>query len=414
MVVFSVLRETIYQDPMHAHGARANPRWRLHGHSFDPGEAGYQVDGAWLVWERLHSWGQRFAVEVDTAWAVGLFLICSGWFVQASRTTHLDIGFVAGLTLPLIFRRRSPMGVFIVLSTVALIQWMISGPLMADAALLVALYSVAVASEWIQVIVATLVLEIGVLLATVHWALVGSNFKSLVLLTGMVAAALLAGIVVRALRSQMTWLAERARRLEHERDQQATLAAATERARIAREMHDVVTHNIQVMVTLADAADVAQRLDPRRAGEAIRDVSGTGRQAMSDMRRLLGVLRDDNVYTNTGLIGHPDPSRDAFAPQPGLKELNTLVNRVSSTGLAVNLCDTGEPFELSEAAGLTVYRIVQEALTNTLKHSATARSVWVTLGFSDPELTVQVVDDGQSVSHNDMTAESWCSAEVSE
>ena len=90
------------------------------------------------------------------------------------KNTHLDIAFVAALTLPLILRRRSPVGVFMVLSTVALFQWMVSGPLMADTALLVALYSVAVASEWIQVIVATLILEIGVLLATVHWALVGS------------------------------------------------------------------------------------------------------------------------------------------------------------------------------------------------------------------------------------------------
>ena len=167
----------------------------------------------------------------------------------------------------------------------------------------------------------------------------------------MVSAALLAGIVMRVLRSQMSASAERARRLERERDQQASLAAATERARIAREMHDVVTHNIQVMVTLADAAEVAQRLDPRRAREAIREVSGTGRQAMNDMRRLLGVLRDDNVYTNFGLKGHPDPRRAAFAPQPGLKELDALVNRVNTTGLTVTLCDTGEPFELQKRPG---------------------------------------------------------------
>jgi signal transduction histidine kinase len=96
---------------------------------------------------------------------------------------------------------------------------------------------------------------------------------------------------------------------------------------------------------------------------------------------------------------------DIFAPQPGLRDLTELVSRVSTTGLTVTLCDTGESFELSEAAGLTVYRIVQEALTNTLKHATTARSARVTLGFRDPELTVQVVDDGQS--HTDMT---WASA----
>src|ERR1019366_48796 len=119
--------------------------------------------------------------------------------------------------------------------------------------------------DWLAVVVAALTLEIGVILATEHWTPVGNYSKSLIFLTGMASAALFAGILVRALRSQMEWLAERAHRLEFERDQQTFLAAAAERARIAREMHDVVSHNIQVMVTLADAAAVAQRIDPQRA-----------------------------------------------------------------------------------------------------------------------------------------------------
>jgi hypothetical protein len=127
-VVFSLLGQTMKQDTMPARDARANPRWGRHGQAPDLGETGHQVDDAWLLWERLHGWGQRFAVEVDTAWAIGLFLVCSGWFLRASRTPHLDIGFVAGLTLPLILRRRAPMGVFIALSIVALVQWMVTGP----------------------------------------------------------------------------------------------------------------------------------------------------------------------------------------------------------------------------------------------------------------------------------------------
>ncbi len=130
-------------------------------------------------------------------------------------------------------------------------------------------------------------------MATVRWEPALNNVKSIVFLTGLVFTALLAGVVVRALRSQLDWLAERAQRLELERDQQATLAAVTERARIAREMHDVVSHNIQVMVTLADAASLAQAGDPVRAAEAIHEVSSTGRQALTDMRRMLGVLRDE-------------------------------------------------------------------------------------------------------------------------
>ncbi len=205
-------------------------------------------------------------------------------------------------------------------------------------------------------------------------------------------------MVVRALRSQLDWLAERAERLERERDQQASLAAATERARIAREMHDVVSHNIQVMVTLADAASSAQASDPARAAEAIHEVSSTGRQALTDMRRMLGVLREEP----TAVVGHGDGGaangngRPPFAPQPGLRELDALVDRVRGTGLDVSVERTGAPFEVSGAAGLTVYRIVQEALTNALKHAEQPASVEVRLAFDDPDVSVWITDDGRA------------------
>jgi signal transduction histidine kinase len=220
-------------------------------------------------------------------------------------------------------------------------------------------------------------------------------------------------VVVRALRSQLDWLAERAARLEIERDQQATLAAVTERARIAREMHDVVSHNIQVMVTLADAASLAQASDPARAAEALHEVSSTGRQALTDMRRMLGVLRDEPVpagpdgsvagngsVVDAGRAGG-DTARDGngkppLAPQPGLRELDALVERVRGTGLNVSVRRVGRPFEVSGAAGLTVYRVVQEALTNALKHAEGATSVEIELAFADPDVSVRVADDGRS------------------
>jgi signal transduction histidine kinase len=189
-------------------------------------------------------------------------------------------------------------------------------------------------------------------------------------------------------------LAERAARLEFERDQQTFLAAAAERARIAREMHDVVSHNIQVMVTLADAAAVAQRTDPGRATEAMHDVSHTGRQALGDMRRLLGLLREGEDTAGSSRI--PARSTDAFAPQPGLAELEGLAERVRSTGLTVTLARSGTPFALSGGAELTVFRIVQEALTNTMKHANSARTVEISLAFDDPVVTVIVVDDGRA------------------
>jgi signal transduction histidine kinase len=353
------------------------------------------VDGLWRVWETLRDWDQRFAILVDTTLAAGLFLICSGWFLYSRVSPH-DLWFVAGLTLPLIFRRRAPIVVFLVLAVVALIQWSTATSLLADASLLAALYTVTTECDWLAVVVATLILEIGVILATARWTPVGNYFKSLIFLTGMVSASVLAGVVVRALRRQMGWLVERAHRLEVERDQQSFLAAAAERARIAREMHDVVSHNIQVMVTLADAATVAQRTDPERAGEAMADVSGTGRQALRDMRRLLGLLREGEAPADAGPVGRTQSEYEALAPQPGLNELDALAQRVRSTGLDVDFERAGQPFPLSGAAGLTVYRIVQEALTNTLKHATSAQTVTVSLCFDEPDVSILVLDDGQA------------------
>ncbi len=340
-----------------------------------------QLDGAWRVWERLRAFDRRYATLVDVVLAGGLFVLCWAWVIEtASRPSPW---FAAALIFPLVFRRRAPMTVFLTIAAVAFVQWLVTGPALADVSLLVALYTVALESEWVLVVAASVILEAGVVMATVRWRPTGNDVKSFVFLTGLAFTALLAGIVVRALRSQLDWLAERAERLELKRDQQASLAAATERARIAREMHDVVSHNIQVMVTLADAAARAQASDSSRAAEAMQEVSSTGRQALNDMRRMLGVLREG-------------AGRPSFAPQPGLRDLDALVERVRGTGLAVSLERSGRPFEVTGAAGLTVYRIVQEALTNALKHAEALGTVEVGLAFDDPDVSVRVLDDGRT------------------
>jgi signal transduction histidine kinase len=374
-----------------------NQGWAGQGAVADSSGDGPPVDGAWRLWETLRGWDQRFAIVVDATLAIGLFVVCSGWFLFSS-VPHNDLWIVAGLTLPLILRRRAPVAVFMVVTAVALVQWFTAIPLLADSALLAALYTVTTESDWIAAAVAGLILEIGVIMATERWTPVGNYIKSLVFLTGMASAAILAAIVVRTLRHQMGWLVERAHRLEFERDQQSFLAAAAERARIAREMHDVVSHNIQVMVTLADAAAVAQRTDPSRATEAMTDVSSTGRQALRDMRRLLGLLREGAEANAMGAGRTEGVELYELAPQPGLTELDALAERVRSTGLEVSLERSGEPFALSGAAELTVYRIVQEALTNALKHAESARSVSISLVFDDPDMTVHIVDDGRSPS----------------
>jgi signal transduction histidine kinase len=358
------------------------------GGSLDPRD-----DGAWRVWRWLRALDRRYAALVDLLLATVLFVICSGWVV--ARVGHPSIWIVAALTLPLALRRRAPMTVFLVIAAVAFFQWLVAGPALADVALLVALYTVALESEWPLVAAAAVILEAGVVMAMVRWNPADNDVQSIVFLTGLAFTALLAGVVVRALRSQLDWLAERAQRLERERDQQASLAAVTERARIAREMHDVVSHNIQVMVTLADAASLAQASDPARAAEAIQEVSSTGRQALTDMRRMLGVLREESATAGAGQ-GANGSGPTPLAPQPGLGELHPLVERVRATGLDVSVRRVGVPFELSSAAGLTVYRVVQEALTNALKHADELTSVEVQLAFTDPDVTVRVIDNGRA------------------
>jgi signal transduction histidine kinase len=353
---------------------------------------GPELLGAWRVWERVGAFDRRYGGLVDVALAAALFVLSSGaLFTPPGASPNLLV--IAALTFPLAFRRRAPMTVFLVIAAVAFVQWLVTASSLADAALLVAIYTVALESEWVLVAIAAVILEAGVVMATVRWNPGDNDVKSFVFLTGLAMAAILAGIVVRALRSQLAWLAERAERLELERDQQASLATAAERARIAREMHDVVSHNIQVMVTLADAA-AAQSADPARAAEAMREVSSTGRQALNDMRRLLGGLREEPPAAPDGTPGATPPERPSLAPQPGLGDLPALIERVRGTGLAVSVERSGRPFDVTGAAGLTVYRIVQEALTNALKHAHDPASVEVCLEFSDPDITVRVHDDG--------------------
>jgi signal transduction histidine kinase len=199
----------------------------------------------------------------------------------------------------------------------------------------------------------------------------------------MVAAALFLGINLRNRRAYLASLRERAARLERERDQQATIATAAERTRIAREMHDIVAHSLSVMVTLADGASVKVAGDPTRAAGAMRQVSATGRQALGDMRRLLGVLRTDEG----------DSTRE---PQPGVAQIDGLIEQVRATGLVAELTLAGAPIALTPGAEVAVYRIIQEALTNTLKHAVAPTRVQIGLRYRPDVVEVDVCDDGGS------------------
>ncbi len=193
-----------------------------------------------------------------------------------------------------------------------------------------------------------------------------------------VGLALAVGLYVRARADYISGLHERAERLERERELLAQQAVAEERVRIARELHDVVAHSVSLMVVQAQAA-AATGTEPQR--EALRQVADLGRGALSEMHRMLGLLR-----LHTG--GAPER-----APQPGVGEIRTLVDGTRAAGLETRLTVAGAPRPLPAGVDLSAYRIVQEALTNAIRHGGANRAS-VTLAYSPASLEVTVLDDG--------------------
>ncbi|KOX27209.1 histidine kinase [Streptomyces sp. NRRL F-4707] len=205
-----------------------------------------------------------------------------------------------------------------------------------------------------------------------------------------IGVAALIGVTVRARRDHTAVLEDRARRLETERDQQVRLAAAAERARIAREMHDIIGHNLSVITGLADGGRYAAAKSPDRAAQALDAISTTSRQALGELRRLLAVLRDDTQ--DGGSRTAPE-----LAPQPALTDLDHLLDGVRRAGLPVRTTVTGEP-TLPEGRQLTLYRVIQEALTNTLKHAGPDADATVDLAYGrGGAVTLTVTDTGRTV-----------------
>jgi signal transduction histidine kinase len=304
-------------------------------------------------------------------------------FFRGDQPVASSIVLTLLLTVPLVIRRKYPVVVFALVFTVSLVQWWIGVRLVAGMALLVALYTVAALRPPRVAVVVAVALEGGLALAVARFSAGNGWLLAFVLLSGMATAAGVLGVYARTRAALLSQLHERADRVERERDQQIELAGADERARIARELHDVVAHHLTVMIALADGAAAAVSTAPARAAEVMRTVSATGRKALADTRRLLGVLRAD--------------SADALYPQPGISRLDGLLEQVRSAGLPATITVTGRHRELSSALQLTIYRLVQEALTNTLKHAGPGTHALVRLAYTDGGVDVEVRDDGLGV-----------------
>lgn len=328
-------------------------------------------------------WSRRHPLSTDILLAIVLAILTGA--DVAHHGSARAIALQTLLWLPVAFRRLAPVAAFVAVGLIAAIGWAVGDLLGGDVAVLLVLYTIAAHRARAFAIGGALAVEAGVILAVARFA--GPQWpRFLLLLSVLVVAAAWLGISQQARRSHLAALVDRADRVEREAEQQAQLATAAERTRIAREMHDIVAHSLSVMVALADGAALTEEVDQARS--VMRQVARTGREALADTRRVLSVLRTE-----------ADPAQRA--PLPGLDALESLLAAVRSTGLNTSLSLSGTVFPVPEAAGIAIYRIVQEALTNTLKHAVDADQAVVRLIYRHPEIVLEVRDNGHVVATPD-------------
>jgi signal transduction histidine kinase len=339
--------------------------------------------------DRLAAWTRAHPFAVDVALAAAIFFV-TVLVPAAGFAAAADLALVLGLllTAPLAWRRRAPLTAAGVVIAAGLIELAVSSDFLpANYAALVMIYSLAAyAPRWAGrggLVVGLL----GAILAAVRYFSFDSP-NSMVATAGTIGIAVVAawalGDLRRARLLRESALVERAELLELERDQEMRLAATAERARIARELHDVVAHSLSVVIAQADGGRYAGKADPEAATGALEAIAATGRQALTDMRSLLGVLREGGG--------------EEYAPQPDVAAIPGLVQDVRASGLDVDLIVEGEPQPLPAGPQLAAYRIVQESLTNVLKHAGPASRAWVRLQWRPEALELSVLDDGRGAS----------------
>ena len=319
-------------------------------------------------------------------------------FSDVPPTALIVLALVGGVVL--MWRRQYPLGVAAAIGALAVVAVAATGMLNGyDLAIGFALYAVAASrpprTAWLTFLVLGVVTSGAVWLWQQDMAVpegsgifVGPGEGESVTdgrissITGLVIlslAAIAIGSNVRNRRVHLAALVDRANQLAVERDHQVMLAAAQERARIAREMHDVVAHSLSVMIALADGAGAALDRSPERARDAVTELSATGRAALADMRRVLGVLRDPEA---------------PLGPQPGVPDLRELVEGFRGAGMPVRTTFAGAPLPTDPGLQLAVFRIIQESLTNALRHAPGAGRVDLVLSHADGRVEITVTDDG--------------------
>jgi signal transduction histidine kinase len=289
------------------------------------------------------------------------------------------------MTLPLAWRREFPLPVVVIVMAASAAAGLAAAdsdaiaqePQTTIVPVLLSLYSVAAHSER----------KIALIGLGVGWAaLLAREPGDFVVMGPVLGGAWLVGRLVRAREQDALRLGELAEALERERVEEARLAVGEERTRIARELHDVVAHAMSTIVLEAGAERVNLTEGQDSTRDTLRSIERTGRQALAEMRRLVGVLRSDD-------------DEPGFLPQPSLAHLDLLVEQAGRAGLPVELRVVGRPVELAPGLDISAYRIVQEALTNVLKHAGRARAT-VVVTYGERMLELEVTDDGRGGAPN--------------
>jgi signal transduction histidine kinase len=329
---------------------------------------------------RRHPWWS------DSVLALILTVIAVGSTVVSRTRYGFAVPVLAAIvtlftTVPIAVRRYRPLAALAVTVTAETVLLIFRPGAGAPLGVIVALYTVAAYCERRVSIRAAALAALPITVAVIvnNGAHTGQVIPEL----AVFAIAWVVGDNIRTRRAYLAELEARAARLEREREDKADRAVIDERARIARELHDVIAHNVSVMVVQAAAGEDVFDEDPGKARESLAAVASTGRAALTELRRLLGVIRAED-----------DRGDPAYAPQPGVERIDELIGQVRETGLPVELSVLGEARPLPEGVGLCAYRIVQEALTNTLKH-ADASTAQVHLRYVADALELQVLDDGR-------------------
>ncbi|MDR7384055.1 sensor histidine kinase [Promicromonospora iranensis] len=407
-------------------------------------------------YERWARWSERYRFLMDLALTVlcTLIVVVTAGDAGPYYLTSIEAALIsAAVVAPLAWCRTRPVSSCIAVFVACMVQMIgfsVSLLLPANLAVLVSMYCITVyGPRWAYLMACGMAVVGPLTLGALMWFRIDASYAAdpaptigmVVLVMTLLACSFAFGLVRRSRRTMLVAMRERAERLEIERDQQAQIATAAERSRIAREMHDIVAHSLSVVIAQADGGRYAAASDLAAAERTLGTIAETGRAALADMRRLLGVLREDQPSATTplglvapdaaprrgttatrapsganrgGLVagaGGTGATRPATAPpsggaaplrpQPDTGDISSLVEQARADGLRVSWARVGVERRLPPGVGLTLYRVCQEALTNVRKHAGPRPAVTVLLRWGEGEVELRVEDDGRGLAADD-------------